>query len=107
MKHNVIAAFRSIHVKKNLGNSIDYIRVHSIYIHTAAKRIIFLLLVGHLLCISIHAQTTHSRRKEDYDVREFRSQTIDIASRATILQLKNIQGISVIDARADTSAVGF
>ena len=72
-----------------------------------AKKMIFSALAGNLFFVIIQAQTSHSRRKEDFDVREFEAATIDLTAQAYILQLHHLQGITVIDARADTSSIGF
>ena len=53
------------------------------------------------------AQLSHSRWKENFDVNDFRVKTIDLPAPGSKLLLQNINGISVIDARADTNRVGF
>ncbi len=54
-----------------------------------------------------HSQTSNSFRKDDYDITKFKVKKIGIAPSQDQIQLKNIGGIRVIDARADTTAVGF
>jgi len=54
-----------------------------------------------------HAQLSHSRWKENFDVNKCRVRTIDIPAPGNRLALQNIGSVSVIDARADTVRVGF
>ncbi len=71
------------------------------------EKIMLAVLVAQLLFTSIGAQTSHSRKKEDFDIKEFHTDTIDISYTAAMLQLANIGGIAVVDARADTAWIGF
>ncbi|MEP6750838.1 MAG: hypothetical protein ABJB86_24095, partial [Bacteroidota bacterium] len=92
---------------ENVKAYFDYLRVQSVYIHAAAKRIIFFMLVAQLISTATQAQTSHSHKKEDFDVHEFDQQTISISSPGDILHLNNISGIQVIDARSDISNIGL
>ncbi|MEP7278004.1 MAG: hypothetical protein ABI813_05125, partial [Bacteroidota bacterium] len=67
----------------------------------------FFLLTGSLLLGVTQAQTGHSRRKEDFDVYKFDAVAIDITPRSSLIQLNNLQGITVMDVRADTARIGL
>ncbi len=60
-----------------------------------------------LFCLHAGAQISHSHRKENFDVHKFWVEVVEIAAPVQRVSLKNIQGLKVIDARADTSAIGF
>jgi hypothetical protein len=80
--------------------------------HTAdrARIKIFVLLLFNFISyflLSASAQTASSYKKEDFDVHQFRVKKIDIAAPENILDIKNMRAITEIDARADTSIVGF
>ncbi|MFT3934234.1 MAG: hypothetical protein QM726_11500 [Chitinophagaceae bacterium] len=66
-----------------------------------------MLLTFLFLSFSINAQLSRTHRKENFDVHRFQTETIQIADAALMLPLKNMQGITVVDARADTAVVGF
>jgi len=67
----------------------------------------FFLVTGHLFFLTMQAQTTHSHKKENFDVREFGKQAIRISPPADRLSLRNMSGIQIIDARADIVNIGL
>jgi len=71
------------------------------------KKNIVLLLLINLCLLTTQAQTAKSYKKEDFDVRHFRVKKISIAAPESLLEIKNMHGMAVLDLRADTSMVGF
>ena len=71
------------------------------------KKNIVLLLLINLCLLTMQAQTAKSYKKEDFDVRHFRVKKISIAAPESLLEIKNMHGMAVLDLRADTSMVGF
>lgn len=107
MKTRLMAFPYSLTGLKKLSTQFDYLRIQSIYIHTAAKRIIFFMLIAQSLSIAMQAQTSHSRKKENFDVHEFEQQTISISAPGNVISLRNMYSIQVIDARADILNIGL
>ncbi len=70
-------------------------------------KIVSILAFTSFFLPSLQGQTTKSYKKEDFDVHNFRVKKVGIGEPATIRQVANIQSITVIDARADTSVVGL
>jgi len=73
----------------------------------AVTKIIFLLAVVQVSALAVGGQTSHTRRKENFDVHEFHDKQIHLIKPAEQLSMTGFSGISVIDARADTSHIGF
>ena len=71
------------------------------------KKNIVLLLLINLCLLTTQAQTAKSYKKEDFDVRHFRVKKISLAAPESLLEIKNMHGMTVLDLRADTSMVGF
>ena len=67
----------------------------------------FILLV--LLCCKLSAstQTSNSFKADDYDIAKCKIKKISIAQPLGNIRFTNIANIEVLDARADTTAVGF
>jgi len=70
------------------------------------KNIVLLVFINFCL-LATQAQTAKSYKKEDFDVHHFRVKKISIAAPEHLLEIKNMQGIAVMDLRADTSMAGF
>ena len=71
------------------------------------KKAGLLLLLIQCVFLNAKAQLSHSHRKENFDVHKFWIEAIEIAAPTNKVLLKNMRGIKVIDARADTAAIGF
>src|SRR5260221_8719936 len=71
------------------------------------KKLLFVTLLCFLSFMAAHSQVAHSKRKENFDVHRFRIVSIGIPAPSDVLMLKNIRGVTVIDARADTATIGF
>ena len=71
------------------------------------KKNIVLLLFFNFCLLTAQTQTAKSYKKEDFDVRHFRVKKISIAAPESLLEIKNMHGMAVLDLRADTSTVGF
>jgi len=71
------------------------------------KKNIVLLLLFNFCLLTMQAQTAKSYKNEDFDVRHFRVKKISIAAPGSLLEIKNMHGMVVLDLRADTGMVGF
>ena len=95
------------HALKNLSIDADCLHTGYYYFLAPVTKKFFFVLTALLFFLNGQAQTSHSRRKENFDIKEFRSEKITIATPSDKIVLTNIHGITVIDARADTFSIGF
>ncbi|HLK28974.1 MAG TPA: hypothetical protein VKT28_10340 [Puia sp.] len=70
------------------------------------KKLILILLIIESANTSV-AQTSNSFRKEDYDIKQFKKKQIEISIPKSTIQLSEVSSIEIVDARPDTSAIGF
>jgi len=93
------------------GYSLYFVcRCKIIFIGSMSKKSLGIVCFMVLCCVRFlcaNAQLSHSRWKENFDVNDFRVKTIDIPAPEDKLILQNINGVSVIDARADNDRIGF
>lgn len=101
MKQHLMAALKNIRVY------VRYLCIQHSHFRKVEKRILFLTITPLFIFFATQAQTSNSRWKENFDIHKFRTSVIDITATTGILQLKNIKGITIVDARADTANVGF
>ena len=64
-------------------------------------------MTSHGLVAVVQGQISYSKRKENFDINRFRVVHVNVPAPSTSIVLKNISGLNVIDARADTVSVGF
>jgi hypothetical protein len=95
------------HALKKSVIDAEYLLIYPLHFRAPFKKIFFFALIVPLFFLTAQAQTSHSRRKENFDIKEFRSEKITIATPSDRVTLTNIHGITVIDARADTFSIGF
>jgi len=70
-------------------------------------KIVGVISLSCMFFFNAHAQLSHSRWKENFDMHRFWVKTIAIPAPGSRLLLQNISNVLVIDARADTGRVGF
>ena len=92
-------------VPANVAIPIDGFRVLGFRLQ---KSIVHLLvIIAAVFHLHANAQTSHTHRKENFDVHEFRVKTINLSLPGDTMQVSDISSIKVIDARADTGRIGF